>query len=92
MLVKNLPLTILKVNKREGVGKKSGKPYLFYNANVVDEDGNVFGFILSEDCVQEVGENNLLALRNRSVEATVQFTPKGFDVGGSIVDYDDVAD
>lgn len=90
MLVKQIPLTILKVELREGVGKKSGKPYSFYNASTVDEDGNVFGLILAEDFAKEQGATELQSLRNISVLADVRFNPKGFDIGGSILGWDEV--
>jgi len=84
MLIKEIPLTILKITKREGVGKKSGKDYLFYNASVVDEDGNVFGLICSEPLVQQKGADTLASLRNWEVLADVNFIPKGFDIGGTL--------
>jgi len=86
MLIKNLELTLLKVNLREGKGKKSGKDYSFLNASVVDSDANVFGFILSEEVVKdEKVRAQLLSVKNVSIKADVEFKPKGFDVGGSIV-------
>ena len=35
MIVKDIELTLLKIDKRQGVGKKSDKDYLFYNASVI---------------------------------------------------------
>jgi len=73
------------VIKKEGTGKISGKPYLFYAASVVDEDGNVFAFNLSDSLVA-TPENieALMAIRQESVLADVNFRPKGFDVGATI--------
>jgi len=84
MLVKNIALTLLKVQHKEGTGKASGKPYSFYTATVVDEDANVFGFNLADEVVKAASPDVLLALKNAAVIADVKFSPKGFDVSGQI--------
>ena len=86
MIIKNIELTLLKIDKREGVGKKSGRDYLFYNASVIDDEANVFGFILDEQITKDAEKlSELLSAKNVSVRADVRFTPKKFDVGGSIL-------
>jgi len=84
MLVKNVALTLLKVQHKEGVGKKSGKEYSFYTATVVDEDANVFGFNLADEVVKAAPAGSLESTKNVSVFADVKFVPKGFDVSGQI--------
>jgi hypothetical protein len=89
MIVKNVDLTLLKLVKKEGVGKKSGKDYLFYNASIVDADANVFGFILDEKIVSDSKKlADLLSAKNVSARADIRFSPKGFDVGGTILALD----
>jgi len=51
MLIKNAQLTLLKVSKKEGVGKKSGNAYLFYVATVVDDDSNVMNMPVDKGIV-----------------------------------------
>jgi len=88
MIVKNVSLTLLKAEKKEGKGKKSGKDYLFYTATVVDEDANVFTFNLSDSITENASDVvKLLEVRNQSVTADIEFKPKGFDIGGRIVEF-----
>jgi len=86
MIAREQQLTILKVSLKEGVGKKSGSPYSFYTASVVDEDANVFGFSVSKQMVEEHGKA-LEDIRNESVEADIEFKPKGFDVSGTLLSW-----
>lgn len=37
MIIKNIPLKVISIEKREGVSKKSGEPYLFYAGIFLDE-------------------------------------------------------
>ena len=86
MIIRNIELTLLKIDKREGVGKKSGKDYLFYNASVIDDEANVFGFIIDEKITKDTEKfANLLSEKNIPVKVDIKFIPKKFDVGGSIV-------
>jgi len=85
MILKNVPLTLLKVQLKEGTGKTSGKAYKFYTASVVDEDANVFGFNLS-DKIADSEVQKLLEVKNEKINATVEFRPKGFDVSGTLVE------
>ncbi len=86
MIIKNIELTLLKIDRREGVGKKSGKDYLFYNASVIDSEANVFGFILDEKIVKDPERlSELLSAKNVPVRADIRFSPKKFDVAGSIL-------
>jgi hypothetical protein len=86
MIIRNIELTLLKIDKREGVGKKSGKDYLFYNASVIDDEANVFGFIIDEKITKDTEKfSNLLSEKNIRVRADIEFIPKKFDIGGSIV-------
>jgi len=90
MIQKNVPLTLLKVQLKEGTGKTSQKPYRFYTASVVDEDANVFGFNLSDSLVDSPAKvEELLGMKNVRVECTVEFRPKGFDVGGTILEVEE---
>jgi len=92
MIVKDVKLTLLKFRKKEGVGKKSGKDYLFYTADVVDEDASVFGFNLDNDLAPKnpKDEEALLAMKNVPITASVRFTPKGFDVSGALIEFSPV--
>jgi len=83
MIVRNLELTLLKIVNKKGVGKKSQNPYDFNVATVVDEDVNVFTLNLSDEVVAALGAD-ASELRNLPVEATIEFRPKGFDIGGTI--------
>lgn len=86
MIIKNVDLTLLKIDKREGVGKNSGKNYLFYNASVVDAEANVFGFILDENITRNAEQlAELLSAKNVLARADIRITPKKFDVAGSII-------
>jgi hypothetical protein len=86
MIIKNVELTLLKIDKRQGVGKTSGKDYLFYNASVVDAEANVFGFILDEKVVSEPKKlSELLSAKNVPIKADIRFSPKKFDIAGSIL-------
>jgi len=82
-----IPVTVLKVQHKEGTGKASGKPYSFYTASVVDEDANVFGLNLSDELVKEsrADEEDLEKIRNQEMVIEVEFRPKGFDCSGTIV-------
>jgi len=88
MIVKDVQLTLLKVQHKEGTGKKSGKEYSFYTATVVDDDANVFGFNLDDKLTTaKDAVETLLALKNVPIKADVRFLPKGFDIGASIIDF-----
>jgi len=80
--------TILKVNHKEGTSQK-GRPYSFYVASVLDEDGNVFAFNISDDLVKlsksDEGEVQLKDIRNDERTVDVEIRPKGFDCAGTIV-------
>jgi len=85
MILKNVPLTLLKVQLKEGVGKASGKAYKFYTAQVVDEDANVFGLNVADSLANDKDAlEELLEMKNSRIDATIEFKPKGFDIGGSL--------
>lgn len=84
MKVRNIELTLLKIEHKAGTGKTSGKPYSFFAATVIDEDSNVFALNLSDTVSSALGER-AKELRNVPVKADVEFKPKGFDIGGTIV-------
>lgn len=90
MQIKNVKITLLKVVKKEGVGKKSGKPYLFYVATVVDEESNVMQFNIADSVVSQPAKlNALLGIRNEEIVVSFKLLPKGnFDLGASIVSID----
>jgi len=90
MIAKDLKVTVLKVLLKEGIGKTSNKPYRFYTASVLDEDGNVFGFNLSDAIVKEALDEDvdLGTLRNEDRSIDVEFKPKGFDTSGTIVHWE----
>jgi len=90
MKIQNLPLTLLKVENKSGVGKTSGKAYDFFVATLIDEDSDVFKFNISDDLASSKGKDSLLDLRNVPISAQVNFKPKGFDVAGTLVDFDEV--
>jgi len=86
MLIPNIEATVLKVVKKEGTGRKSGKNYKFFTATVVDADANVFSLNLADSLVQsEENVKALLEIRNEECELEVKFSPKGFDVSGTIM-------
>jgi len=85
MLVKEIPLTLLKVVKKEGVGKNSGKPYSFSVATVIDEESNVFQLNLHDSLHTQSG---LTELRHASIVADIEFKPKGFDIAGTLTNFD----
>lgn len=85
MIVKNCELTLLKTVLKEGVGKKSQQPYKFYVASVVDEDANVFNMNLADEIVDSSDFEVISVAKNVSVRADIKFSPKGFDIGGTIV-------
>lgn len=89
MIVENLPLTLLKVVKKEGTAKASGKPYSFLVANIVDDDANVFAFNLTDDLAASAEVQEILTdeTKNLRITATVKFLPKGFDVAGTLVEF-----
>lgn len=89
MKVRNLELTLLKIVNKNGVGKKSGNPYNFDVASVVDEDANVFTLNLSDQVSASLTED-MRSLRNVAIEATVEFKPKDFDVSGTLVEFSPV--
>jgi len=85
MIAQDQKITVLKTFHKEGIGKKSGKPYDFYTASVVDEDANVFTFNLSDKLVQEWG-SKLDELKNEFFEsAQIEFRQKGYDCSGTII-------
>jgi len=84
MKVRNIPLTLLKIENKSGTGKVSGKPYNFFTASVVDDDANVFQLNLADDVAGMLGEAGLKA-RNQAVTADIEFKPKGFDIGGTLI-------
>jgi len=84
MKIKNVSLTVLKFSHRHGLGKSTGKSYDFFQASVVDEDANVFGFTLSDSALKQAQDEKLLDQRNFQVLADLSFSPKGFDVAGQI--------
>jgi len=89
MIVKDVELTLLKINLKEGVGKVSKKDYKFYVASVVDTDGNVFNLNISEKLTSDEKQLEIiLPLKQARITAQIEFKPKGFDIAGSLVDFD----
>lgn len=87
MIVKDVEVTILKTDLKQGVGKKSGKDYKFYTTTVIDEDANVFNLSLSDDFVKGLGDEKLellIAEKNYPAKVDIKFAPKGFDIGGTV--------
>ena len=86
MIIKNIEFTLLKIDKREGVGRASGKDYLFYNATLIDDESNVFGFIVNEKIIKETEKlADLLSAKNQPVKCDIRLFPKGFAISGSVV-------
>jgi len=86
MKVENLELTLLKIVNKNGIGKKSGNPYNFDVASVVDEDANVFDLNLS-DSVSAALTDEVRSLRNVAIEATVEFKPKDYALSGTLLEF-----
>jgi len=82
-----MAVTVLKIVNKTGTGKRSGKPYDFYVATVVDEDANVFDLTVADELVKEAveAEKDLSKVRNEPMEVDIEFKPKGFDIAGTIV-------
>jgi len=72
---------------KSGNAKRTGNPYSFYTASVVDDDGNVFGLNVADELVKEAEEEemNLESIRNEERTIDVEFKPKGFDCAGTVV-------
>lgn len=89
MKVHDISLTLLKVVLKSGVGKKTGKPYSFYQAEMADEDLNKFNFILGRD-VEVEGQipEEIIEAKKVPCHVDIEFLPKGFDIGGTIVRID----
>jgi len=88
MIVKSIEVTILKCELKQGKGKTSGKDYKFYTASLVDEDANVFAVNLADDLVASLGEEGVVTLleqRNQPATVDIKFSPKGFDIGATLV-------
>jgi len=87
MIIKTVPLTLLGITKKEGVGKKSHEPYKFYQANIVDTDGNVFSMSVDRSIEESADFAEYLKVRNIDVVADIKITPKGFGVSLSLLDF-----
>lgn len=85
MLVEKIPLTLLKVVHKTGTSKKSGNAYSFHTANVVDDEANVFQLNLEDSLSTQSG---LTELRNVKIVADINFTPKDYDISGTIVNFE----
>lgn len=81
-----MKLTVLKVDRKEGVAAKTNKPYAFDVAAVVDEDANVFKCNLSDALSKKIAPKRD-SIRNLQVMADVEVRPKGFDAALSIEDW-----
>jgi len=91
MRISKAEVTLLRCDLREGVGKTSGKPYKFYQLDLVDDDARVFKLNVSDELVKtfgEVGMKKLLELRNESMKVDIEIYPKGFDIGANVVAID----
>lgn len=53
MVLKDVPMQILSINRLKGESKSSGKKYDFYLAKVMDEQGNMFEFALDKELENE---------------------------------------
>jgi len=86
MLINNIQATVLKVSKKEGIGRVSQKPYKFFVATVVDTDANVFAMNVDDTLVKS--EENiaaLLDLRNEDCSLEIKFYPaKNFGISATI--------
>jgi len=87
MIAKEAELLVVKVKLKEGNSQKNGRPYSFYVANVVDTEGNVFAFNVSDSLVKEAKDagDNLDDIRMKQMTCDVEIRPKGFDCAGTIV-------
>jgi len=87
MKISNIPLTLLKVAKKEGTAKATGKPYAFHVASVVDEDAEVFALNVSDELAKEARFLEIFSKEEKNLPgiATIKFSPKGFDIGASLL-------
>jgi len=69
MKLKDLDLTLLKVEKREGISKQ-GKPYLFYTRRFIDQEGELLNLKFTNEVVSDPSlVLKLMAVKN--VETTI---------------------
>lgn len=84
MLLKNIDLNLLKVEKREGVSKQN-KPYMFYVGKFIDADGDVCllnfqNHIAGDSKIVE----KLLKAKNLPVTLDISLYSSGFNLKGSV--------
>jgi len=90
---KEFALILVKVEKKEGVSKTTGKDYRFFTANVIGQNGDPFQLTFSKKLIEkdfssEADIEKLLKLNMVHIEATLSFKPKGYAVTGEIVDFE----
>lgn len=81
-------VTILKVEHKEGVARESKKPYSFYVASCLDDNGNVFPLNIADDFVKDKG-TDLLGVKKEDVAAEIELRPVGrFGLGATLLSYE----
>ncbi len=83
MILKNAKLTLIKISKREGQTKVSGKPYLFYVGNFIDEEANICNLKIGNSLESQM--ESLLKMQNVPVTADIALYPSGFKLNGTVV-------
>jgi len=83
MFVRDEIITLISVDLKEGVGKKSGKPYRFYVVTFADDEMNRLPATFAkgefdEDVIPEWIFRT--AEKKGKVSATLEFLPKNFDI------------
>lgn len=86
MIIKNKEVTILKIAKKEGVGKKSGKEYKFYVCVFVDDEGIVQNATVANDLVTSSGEDTLTSVIVQKADIDFKISSSGFSTRLEIVE------
>jgi len=88
MVIENIKVRLLRANKLQGIDK-GGKPYMFYVANVIDEDANVLKINLSNALSNDSGlAQKLEELKDKIVTISLALRQSGFNLKGTIVKLD----
>jgi len=87
MQLKNIKLTLLKANKREGVSSNK-KPYLFYTGTFIDENAKVCALKFGTELEQKGSIPEILELQNAPVTVDISLYPSGFKFTGVITHID----
>jgi len=84
MILKNQDLTMLNMNKKEGISRQGAK-YLFYEGKFLDDEGNICSLKLGKQILEdEQLLLQLLSAKNVQVTLDLELYPTGFNLKGTI--------